>query len=77
LIPVFDGMLAKPQRALPPIKEGTSFNIYNLLGQGAKNVENIKNNTIDLDLTGLESGLYFYTIGQNEKVLLTSKFIKD
>lgn len=57
--------------------EGISVHIYNLLGQDALKVENIIDNTINLDLTGLESGLYFYTIENKNDVIMTSKFVKE
>jgi hypothetical protein len=57
--------------------EGISVHIFNLLGQDALKVENIIDNTVNLDLTGLEGGLYFYSIEKKNNVILTSKFVKE
>ena len=57
--------------------EGISVHIYNLLGQDIMKVENISDKTVNLDFTGLEDGLYFYSIENRNHVLMTSKFVKE
>lgn len=57
--------------------DGINIHIYNLLGQEVMQVENIRDQTVRLDLSALESGLYFYSILRRNQVLTTSKFMKD
>jgi len=57
--------------------EGISVHIYNLLGQDVRRVEHISTNTVNLDLSDLDVGLYFYSIKNKNSVILTSKFVKE
>jgi len=57
--------------------EGISVHIYNLLGQDVLKVANISDNSVSLDLTDLEGGLYFYSIENKNDVIMTSKFVKE
>jgi photosystem II stability/assembly factor-like uncharacterized protein len=57
--------------------EGISVHLYNLLGQAVLKVENIIDNTVNLDLSSLEGGFYFYSIENKNNVIMTSKFVKE
>ena len=53
--------------------ENTSLVIYNTLGKRVKISTNLKE---QIDISKLQSGLYFYTISNQQKVIYTGKFIK-
>ena len=62
----------------PKIKlHDAELSVYELTGKKIKNVSDINDNSIVIDRTGLSSGVYFFTLVDNENFLVSGKMIID
>ena len=52
-----------------------TLKIYNSFGQLVRQEENISGQSITIKRNNLQSGLYFFQLDQNQKTLMTEKFI--
>jgi hypothetical protein len=60
----------------PQIKLNNAIvEIYNVLGQTVRTIQNISENNINIEKGNLQSGIYFYRLLNNSEPLSTGKFI--
>ncbi|WP_395045424.1 T9SS type A sorting domain-containing protein [Flavobacterium sp.] len=52
-----------------------SFEIYNLLGEKVKQIENLDSNEVTIKSENLVDGIYLFVLKQNEKVVETKKIV--
>jgi len=57
--------------------ESHSLVICDIAGKIVKTINNINGYSIELDNTGMESGVYFYKLMNNERIVGQGKFIKE
>lgn len=56
-------------------REIRSVTIHNILGQQVRTFGNINSGSVNLDISGLESGIYFIKINAGEGRLVSEKII--
>ena len=57
------------------ITESLEFTIYNSLGQSLRNFQ-LNSNDLQIDLSNLSSGLYYYSIKKKGEIIIKNKIIK-
>ncbi|MCF8303091.1 MAG: T9SS type A sorting domain-containing protein [Bacteroidales bacterium] len=59
------------------IKDVNKIEIYNVVGQQVKTIDNISNGTISINTSDLKEGVYFITLVNEAGQASTAKFIKE
>ena len=68
--------VAKFNYSLAPSREGAVVDVYSMLGSKVKQVRLEENSgTMSLDVSSLPSGMYFYTLNVDGKVISTKKML--
>ena len=58
-----------------PQTKAHHLSIFNTLGQSVLSIENIKNNNIQIDRKGLQSGMYYYRLSNTEGIVGSGKML--
>jgi hypothetical protein len=61
----------------PSVKQKTTFNLYNTNGQIVKTIGNITSGQVIIDHEGLSSGLYYFMLQTDNKIIATGKLIAE